>query len=53
MLDLVLNHSPAFVTGEMALGLSLGLFGVALVSAMRDRYSVKVPVAKTRIRSPR
>ncbi len=41
MLDLVLNHSPAFVTGELALGLSLCLFGVALVGTMRDRYSVK------------
>jgi hypothetical protein len=53
MLDLVLNHSPAFVTGEMALGLSLGLFGVALVGAMRDRYAVNVKVAKPRIRSRR
>ena len=29
MLALLLNHSPAFLTGELLLGLSLGLFGVA------------------------
>ena len=46
MLNLLLNHSPAFVIGELMLALSLGLFGVALVGAVRDRYSVRVPVAR-------
>ena len=50
MLNLLLNYSPAFVIGELMLALSLGLFGVALVGAVRDRYSVRVPVA--RIKGP-
>ena len=51
MLNLLLNYSPAFVIGELMLALSLGLFGVALVGAVRDRYSVRVPVARIRDRS--
>lgn len=51
MLNLLLNHSPAFVIGELMLALSLGLFGVALVGTVRDRYSIRVPVARTRHRS--
>jgi len=46
MLALLLNHSPVFLTGELLLGLSLGLFGVALVSTAREKYSVRVPAAK-------
>jgi hypothetical protein len=46
MLALLLNHSPAFLTGELMLGLSLCLFGVALVSTAREKYSVRVPAAK-------
>ena len=51
MLDLLLNHSAAFLAGELMLGLSLGMFGVALAEAVRDKYAVRVPVAKTRDRS--
>jgi hypothetical protein len=51
MLALLLNHSPAFLTGELLLGLSLGLFGVALVGTAREKYSVRVPAAaETRVR---
>ncbi len=34
MLALFLNHSPLFVAGEIALGLSLALFVGALINAM-------------------
>jgi len=53
MLDLLLNHSPAFLAGELMLALSLGMFGVALAEAVRDRYAIRVPVPKTRDRSAR
>jgi hypothetical protein len=46
MLALLLNHSPAFLTGELMLGLSLALFGVALVNTVREKYSVRVPAAE-------
>ena len=36
MLDLLLNHSPAFVGGELLLALSLGMFGFALIGAVRE-----------------
>ena len=42
MLDLLLNHSPTFLVGELMLGLSLGLFGVALAGTVRERYSIRV-----------
>jgi hypothetical protein len=42
MLDLLLNHSPAFLVGELMLALSLGLFGVALAGTVRERYSIRV-----------
>ena len=32
MLDLLLNHSPAFVGGELLLALSIGMFGFALMA---------------------
>jgi hypothetical protein len=51
MLNFLLNHSPAFVAGELILALSLGLFGVALVEAVRERYAVRVPAARIRDRS--
>jgi hypothetical protein len=51
MLNLLLNHSPAFVIGELMLALSLGLFGVALVEAVREKYAIRVPAARTRDRS--
>jgi hypothetical protein len=38
MLALLLDHSPAFLTGELMLGLSLGLFGVALVGTARKIF---------------
>jgi hypothetical protein len=50
MLNLLLNHSPPFVLGEFALALSLGMFGAALVQAVRDRHAVRVPAAKARDR---
>jgi hypothetical protein len=53
MFDLLLNHSPAFVGGELMLALSLALFGVALAGAVRERYSIRIPIAQTRDRSPR
>jgi hypothetical protein len=53
MLAVLLNHSPAFLTGELMLGLSLGLFGVALVNTARHRYSVRVPVVETEDRLAR
>lgn len=46
MLALLLNHSPAFLTGELFLGLSLGMFGFALVNTARQKYSVRVPAAE-------
>ena len=42
MLDLLLNHSPPFLAGELTLGLSLGLFGVALAGTVRERYSTTI-----------
>jgi hypothetical protein len=50
MLDLLLNHSPAFVGGELLLALSLGMFGFALIGAARDKYSVRIPLARMRNR---
>jgi hypothetical protein len=50
MLDLLFNHSPAFVGGELLLALSLGMFGFALIGAARDRYSVRIPLARMRNR---
>lgn len=52
MLNVLLNHSPPFLVGELMLALSLALFGVALIGAVRDRYSVRVPVARIRDGSP-
>ena len=48
MLDFLLNHSPAFIGGELLLGLSLALFGVAFANTVRERYAIRVPVAKMR-----
>jgi hypothetical protein len=53
MLALLLNHSPAFLTGELFLGLCLGMFGFALVGTAREKYSVRVPAAETRERVAR
>ena len=50
MVDLLLNHSPVFVSGELLLALSLGIFGFALIGAARDRYSVRIPLASMRNR---
>ena len=52
MLNVLLNHSPPFLVGELMLALALALFGVALIGAVRDRYSVRVPVARIRDGSP-
>ena len=45
MLDLLLNYSPVFVGGELLLALSLGMFGFALIGTIRERYSVRIPLA--------
>ena len=42
MLDLLLNHSPTFLVGEVMLALSLGLFGVALARTARERYATRI-----------
>ena len=42
MLDLLLNHSPTFLGGEVMLALSLGLFGVALARTARERYAIRI-----------
>ena len=42
MLDLLLNHSPTFLVGEVMLALSLGLFGVALAGTVRERYATQI-----------
>jgi len=39
MLALFLNHSPMFVAGEVALGLSLALFFGALMAALSEKAS--------------
>jgi hypothetical protein len=48
MLALLLNHSPAFLTGELFLGLSLAMFGFAWVGTVREKYSVRVPAAEVK-----
>ena len=53
MFDLLLNHSPAFVGGELMLALSLGLFGVALAGTVREKYSIRIPLGRMRDRAPR
>jgi hypothetical protein len=53
MLALLLDHSPAFLTGELLLGLCLGLFGVALIGTVREKYSVRVPAAEVRDQAAR
>ena len=47
MLNLVLDHSSAFVIGELLLALSLGMFAIAFANTVRERYAIQVPVAKT------
>ena len=53
MLNILLNHNPAFLIGELVLALSLAMFALALVVALRERYSVRAPATKTRLRSAR
>ena len=53
MLNLVLDHSPAFVIGELLLALSLGMFAIAFANTIRERYAIQVPVAKTQSPSTR
>lgn len=48
MLSVFLNQSFAFLTGELLLGLSLCLFGVALVTTAREKYAVRVPAGEPR-----
>jgi hypothetical protein len=44
MLDLLLDHTPAFVAGELMLAASLVTFGVAFLGALRERHSERYPV---------
>jgi hypothetical protein len=44
MLNLLLDHTPAFLVGELVLAASLGTFGVAFLGALRERYSERSPV---------
>jgi hypothetical protein len=44
MLDLLLDHTPAFLAGELILAASLAAFGFALVGAVRERYSERYPI---------
>jgi hypothetical protein len=53
MLNLVLDHSPAFVIGEFLLALSLGMFAIAFANTVREKYAIQVPVAKTQSPSTR
>ena len=53
MLNLVLDHSPVFVIGELLLALSLGMFAIAFANTVRERYAIQVPVAKTQSLSTR
>jgi hypothetical protein len=53
MLDLLLNHSPTFLVGEVVLALSLGLFGAALAGTVRERYAIRIRWREFRGRSTR
>jgi hypothetical protein len=53
MLNLLFDHSPAFITGELILALCLVTFVLALVGTVRERYSIRVTVARIRARSTR
>jgi hypothetical protein len=44
MLNLLLDHTPAFVAGELILAVSLGTFGVSFLGALRERYSERYPI---------
>jgi len=44
MLNLLLDHTPAFLAGELILAAALATFGFALVGAVRERYSEKYPI---------
>jgi hypothetical protein len=48
MFALLFNHSPVFVTGELFLGLCLGMFGFAWVGAVREKYSITIPAAEVK-----
>jgi hypothetical protein len=48
MFAVLLNQSPAFLTGELFLGLCLGMFGFAWVGTTRERYAVKIPVSEAK-----
>jgi ABC-type transport system involved in cytochrome c biogenesis permease component len=53
MLKILLDHSPAFVVGELILALCLGTFVLALMGTMRERYSIKITLPRIRGQSPR
>jgi hypothetical protein len=53
MLNLLLDHTPAFVAGELILALCLGTLGFSLLGAVRERYAVRVRAPAMRDRSSR
>lgn len=53
MFNILFDHSPTFVIGELILALSLGMFAFALVGAVRERYTMSVPEARVRGRPTR
>jgi hypothetical protein len=46
MLALFLDHTPIFVAGEIALGISLAMFTVALVNAIPERSYQQLRAAR-------
>jgi len=44
MLDLLFDHTAAFLAGELILAASLATFAFALVGAVRERYSERYPI---------
>jgi hypothetical protein len=53
MLNILLNHSPAFVIAEIILAVSLAMFAVALVGAVREKYAIRVPAESRKRQSTR
>jgi hypothetical protein len=53
MLNVVLDHSLAFVIGELLLALSGGMFAITFANTVRERYAIQVPAAKTQSPSTR
>jgi hypothetical protein len=50
MLNFLLDHSPALVIAELLFALAIVTFATALVGAVREKYSVRVPLERIRDR---